>query len=55
MQLYYWYADAFSFPPEVVDKLTVEQDFWFRAMKDARDAAQETLAAEQYREAERMN
>lgn len=53
MQVYYWYADAFHFPPEVVDKLTIEQDHWFRMMKQARDTAQEILVDEQRRQMER--
>lgn len=53
MQVYYWYAEAFHFPPEVVDKLTIEQDHWFRMMKQARDTAQEILVDEQRRQMER--
>ncbi len=53
MQVYYWYANAFNFPPEVVDKLTIEQDHWFRMMKLAQEAAQEILSDEQQRQMER--
>ncbi len=49
MSIYHWYAEAYNWPPPVVDELSIEQDFWLRIQKDALSIAQETLAAEQAR------
>lgn len=46
MSVYHWYAEAYRWPPPVVDDLSIEQDFWLRAQKEALNAAEARLARE---------
>lgn len=50
MKIYHWYAEAYQWPPEVVRKLSLKEDFWLRMQKDAAGNAEQTLAAEQARQ-----
>lgn len=53
MQTYHWYAEAYDWPPEVVRRLSIREDYWLRMQKDAVIAAQEKLDREAALEAER--
>jgi hypothetical protein len=46
MEVYHWYAETYQWPPEVVRKLSLKEDFWLRTQKDALVAAQATLDRE---------
>jgi hypothetical protein len=46
MSVYHWYAESYHWSPRVVDELSIEQDFWLRAQKEALNAAEATLARE---------
>lgn len=48
--MYHWYAEAYSWPPEVVRKLGMKEDFWLRVQKEAAVAAQEALAEDMARQ-----
>ena len=47
MGTYHWYAEAYQWPPEVVRKLSIKEDYWLRMQKEASVVAQDTLAQEQ--------
>lgn len=50
MKIYHWYAEAYRWPPEVVRKLSLKEDYWLRQQKQAIIVAQATLDAEAARE-----
>lgn len=46
MPLYYWYSKIKNWPPEVVDRLTLEQLEWFPIAEQAYNEASEDIAKE---------
>jgi len=48
--MYYWYARTFRWPPEVVRKLSIKEDYWLRAQEEAAKISEETLTREQERQ-----
>jgi hypothetical protein len=47
MMIYHKFAEAYGWPPEVVNKLTRKQMYWLPVIRDAASEAAETLQAAQ--------
>ena len=47
MLAYDWFATAYGWPPDVVDNLTVAQDYWLPIVREARAEAGKIIAAQE--------
>lgn len=46
MLKYQWYADAYNWPPSVVDELWEDEDYWLPIVHEARSEVAQMKSAE---------